>query len=39
MIPLPARIGLLVLATTAFYTYVGQLVPQKEDVQPPVRRP
>ncbi len=34
MIPLPARIGLLVLATTAFYTYVGQLVPQKE-VQPP----
>ena len=34
MIPLPARIALLVLATTAFYTYVGQLVPQKE-VQPP----
>ena len=34
MIPLPLRIGLLVLATTAFYTYVGQLVPQKE-VQPP----
>jgi mono/diheme cytochrome c family protein len=33
-IPLPARIGLLVLASTAFYTYVGQLVPQKE-VQPP----
>ncbi len=33
-IPLPARIGLLVVATTAFYTYVGQLVPQKE-VQPP----
>ena len=33
-VPLPARIGLLVLATTAFYTYVGQLVPQKE-VQPP----
>jgi mono/diheme cytochrome c family protein len=33
-IPLPARIGALVLATTAFYTYVGQLVPQKE-VQPP----
>jgi mono/diheme cytochrome c family protein len=33
-IPLPARIGLLVLATTGFYTYVGQLVPQKE-VQPP----
>ena len=34
MIPLPARICVLVLATTAFYTYVGQLVPQKE-VQPP----
>jgi mono/diheme cytochrome c family protein len=34
MHPLPARIGLLVLATTAFYTYVGQLVPQNE-VQPP----
>ncbi len=34
MVPIPARIGLLVLATTAFYTYVGQLVPQKE-VQPP----
>lgn len=34
MLPLPARIGLLVLATTAFYTYVGQLVPQNE-VQPP----
>jgi mono/diheme cytochrome c family protein len=33
-IPLPLRIGALVLATTAFYTYVGQLVPQKE-VQPP----
>src|SRR5215210_7103066 len=33
-IPLPARIGLLVLATPGFYTYVGQLVPQKEG-QPP----
>lgn len=28
------RIGLLVLVTTGFYTYVGQMVPQKE-VQPP----
>ena len=28
------RIGLLVLLTTGFYTYVGQMVPQKE-VQPP----
>src|SRR5919201_1133989 len=29
-IPLLVRIGLLVLATTGFYTYVGQMVPQKE---------
>jgi len=28
------RVGGLVLATTGFYTYVGQMVPQKE-VQPP----
>lgn len=33
-IPITLRIGVLVLATTAFYTYVGQMVPQKE-VQPP----
>ena len=33
-IPVVAKIGALVLATTAFYTYVGQLVPQNE-VQPP----
>ena len=33
-VPVIARIGALVLATTAFYGYVGQLVPQKE-VQPP----
>src|ERR671918_440590 len=33
-VPLSLRIGALVLATTAFYTYVGQMVPQKE-VQPP----
>jgi hypothetical protein len=33
-LPLTLRIGVLVLATTAFYTYVGQMVPQKE-VQPP----
>ncbi len=33
-IPHTARIGALVLATTAFYGYVGQMVPQKE-VQPP----
>jgi mono/diheme cytochrome c family protein len=33
-VPLIGRIGGLVIATTAFYTYVGQMVPQKE-VQPP----
>jgi mono/diheme cytochrome c family protein len=33
-VPIVARIGGLVLVTTAFYAYVGQLVPQKE-VQPP----
>jgi hypothetical protein len=33
-IPHSIRIGALVLATTAFYGYVGQMVPQKE-VQPP----
>jgi mono/diheme cytochrome c family protein len=33
-IPLIVRVGALVLATTGFYTYVGQMVPQKE-VQPP----
>ncbi len=33
-VPLMIRIVALVLATTGFYTYVGQMVPQKE-VQPP----
>ena len=33
-VPLIIRIGGLVLATTGFYAYVGQMVPQKE-VQPP----
>ena len=33
-VPHPLRIGLLVVGTTAFYGYVGQMVPQKE-VQPP----
>src|SRR5919109_186799 len=33
-IPVAPRIGVLVLATTAFYGYVGQMVPQSE-VQPP----
>ena len=34
MMPLPVRLAVLVLATTAFYTYVGQLVPQKEVLPP-----
>jgi hypothetical protein len=33
-VPIIIRIGALVIATTGFYTYVGQMVPQKE-VQPP----
>jgi hypothetical protein len=33
-VPHIVRIGVLVVATTGFYTYVGQMVPQKE-VQPP----
>jgi mono/diheme cytochrome c family protein len=33
-VPVPIRILLLTVATTAFYTMVGQLVPQKE-VHPP----
>jgi hypothetical protein len=33
-IPHTIRVGALVLAATSFYTYVGQMVPQKE-VQPP----
>jgi hypothetical protein len=33
-VPLPARIGALVIASTAFYTYVGQMVPQKEVLPP-----
>src|SRR5215211_5347029 len=33
-VPHSVRIAALVLATTVFYGYVGQLVPQKE-VQPP----
>jgi hypothetical protein len=34
-VPVSLRIAALAVATTAFYTYVGQLVPQKE-VHPPV---
>ena len=33
-VPVPLKIAGLAIATTAFYTYVGQLVPQKE-VYPP----
>jgi mono/diheme cytochrome c family protein len=33
-VPVSLRIAALAVATTGFYTYVGQLVPQKE-VQPP----
>jgi len=33
-IPIMLRIGLLVLATTGFYTYVGQMVSQKEVLPP-----
>jgi hypothetical protein len=33
-VPVVVRIGALVIATTGFYMYVGQMVPQKE-VQPP----
>jgi hypothetical protein len=34
-IPIPARIGALVLASTAFYGYVGQMVPQSQVLPPP----
>ncbi len=33
-IPVPLRIAALVLGTTALYTYIGQLVPQKEVLPP-----
>jgi hypothetical protein len=33
-VPHTARVGLLVLAATSFYTYVGQMVPQKEVLPP-----
>ena len=34
VVPVPLKIGALVLGATGLYTYIGQLVPQKE-VQPP----
>jgi hypothetical protein len=33
-IPHTVRVGVLVLAATSFYTYVGQMVPQKEVLPP-----
>ena len=33
-IPHPVRVGVLVIAATSFYTYVGQMVPQKEVLPP-----
>ena len=33
-IPHPLRVGALVLVSTSFYTYVGQMVPQKEVLPP-----
>lgn len=33
-VPVSLRIAALAIATTAFYTYVGQLVPQKEVLPP-----
>ena len=33
-IPHTLRVGALIVATTAFYTYVGQMVPQKEVLPP-----
>jgi hypothetical protein len=34
MVPHTVRIGVLVIAATSFYTYVGQMVPQKEVLPP-----
>lgn len=33
-IPIPIKIGLVVFGTTLLYTYIGQLVPQKEVLPP-----
>ena len=33
-IPVPIKIVIMCLAATAFYTYIGQLVPQKEVLPP-----
>jgi len=34
-VPMPVKLVLLVLGTTAFYMYLGQIVPQKEVHPPP----
>ena len=34
LIPIPLKIAALVLGSTALYTYIGQLVPQKEVLPP-----
>lgn len=34
LVPVPIKIALLVLGTTALYTYIGQLVPQKMVLPP-----
>ncbi len=34
LIPIPIKIAALVLGSTALYTYIGQLVPQKEVLPP-----
>jgi mono/diheme cytochrome c family protein len=33
-VPVPLRIALLIVGSTVFYTYIGQLVPQKEVLPP-----
>lgn len=33
-VPVPLKIGLVVLGTTGLYAYIGQLVPQKEVLPP-----
>lgn len=33
-VPHPIRVGVLVIVATSFYTYVGQMVPQKEVLPP-----
>jgi len=35
-VPVPIKIALLVVGTTALYTYIGQLVPQKQVLPPQV---